>query len=660
MNAYKAGWRHWGRRLWQRVTGVSIRYKLLGMVLAVILLLGLAVTVQVQAQLASDLRQSLEERGIALARDLAEDATDLILTQNIFGLYQELRTTLETNPDVRYVFILDAQGQVVAHSFPNRVPPDLLAVNRLSAGQPWRVQILDSNEGLITDVAATIFEGKLGTVHLGLSHRRLESAVTVATRRLLLITLLTLLVGGLAVLFLTGVMTRPIFDLVTAVRAVGRGDLSVRPPVRMRDEVGELTRAFNAMTEELARFHAELLRQNRELATLNTVARAISGARSLQEVLDAALATALDALDCPAGWVMLNRDGNPTPDIVAQRGLSESFLAREVVPERESCHCLEILQTAEGWQQPVLRSRCPRLRRALEQGDPEARFDRHLSVPLVSHDRPVGVLNLAMSEGHPFTPEQVDLAGAIARQVGVAVDAELQRQRLMAELARRQALRGQLLERILEVQEEERRRIARELHDEAGQALTSLMVGLRLLEKEADRPEAVVARVAGLKRTTDEVLENLHRLAVDLRPASLDHLGLVPALRQYLEAYSRQHGLSVQFEVVGMDDERLPPAVEITLYRVVQEALTNVVRHARATHVDVLLERRHDRVVAIVEDNGVGFHPGRVEEGGHLGLFGMRERAEMLGGTLSVESTPGVGTTVFVEVPGAYPHSHRR
>ncbi|RME85109.1 MAG: hypothetical protein D6775_03690 [Caldilineae bacterium] len=169
MSDHSSRARRWLRRFWQWITGISIRYKLLGMVLAVILLLGLAVTAQVQAQLAHDLRQSLEERGIALARDMADDATDLILTQNIFGLNQKLRATLETNPDVRYVFLLDAQGQVRAHSFPNRVPPDLLAVNRLGPDQPWRVQILDSDEGLITDVAAPIFEGKLGTVRLGLS-----------------------------------------------------------------------------------------------------------------------------------------------------------------------------------------------------------------------------------------------------------------------------------------------------------------------------------------------------------------------------------------------------------------------------------------------------------------------------------------------------------
>jgi signal transduction histidine kinase len=158
---------------------------------------------------------------------------------------------------------------------------------------------------------------------------------------------------------------------------------------------------------------------------------------------------------------------------------------------------------------------------------------------------------------------------------------------------------------------------------------------------------------------TSNVLENLHRLAVDLRPASLDHMGLIAALRQYVEAFERQHGLTMQFEVVGLDDERLPPTVETNLYRIVQEALTNVVRHAQASHVDVLLERRGDQVVTIIEDNGIGFDPDGTGQSTRLGLLGMRERAEMLGGTLAVESSGNSGTTIYVEVPYVHSHSDR-
>ncbi len=640
-------------RLWRWVTGVSIRYKLLGMVMAVILLSGAAITVQVQAQLRHDLQQSLEERGIALTRALAEDSTNLILTQDIFGLYQSLRTTLETNPDVRYVFLIDPRGQVIAHSFPSRVPPDLLTVNVLGGEVPWQTQVLESEEGLITDVAVPIFEGKLGTVRLGLSHQRMEKAIALAQQRVVLTILAALVAGSIAVLVLTRVLTRPIFDLVEAARAVGRGDLSIRPPVRMEDEIGELTAAFNAMTHDLERFRDELLRQNRELSTLNAVAQAISGARSLDEVLDRALSEALHALDCPAGWVVL-----PTAEeagrIAAQRGLSAAFLQREEDPTDGECRCHRILRAEEPWQQPVLRRDCPRLARAARSGDPESRFHAHLSVPLIAHDQPIGVLNLALPAGRRFSAEETQLAGALGRQLGVAVDAEQQRQRLMQELQRREQLRGQLLEHLMAVQEDERRRIARELHDEAGQALTALMVGLRLLESERADPRALLERITDLKRTTDGVMENLHRLAMDLRPASLDHLGLTAALQQYADLCSQRYALDVQFEVVGLENARLPADVEIALYRIVQEALTNVARHARATRADVLLERRGNRLVLIVEDDGIGFMP--AQQTNRLGLFGMHERAEMLGGQLTIESQPGLGTTIYLEI--TYDDSH--
>ena len=150
---------------------------------------------------------------------------------------------------------------------------------------------------------------------------------------------------------------------------------------------------------------------------------------------------------------------------------------------------------------------------------------------------------------------------------------------------------------------------------------------------------------------TDRVSEDLHRLAMNLRPVSLDRYGLVPALRQYFEVFQRQTGLDVEFVDVGIESQRLGPEVETALYRVTQEALTNVARHTQAKRVNIILERRQDRAIAIVEDNGLGFDVDEALRCGRLGLLGMRERLEMLGGNLTIESGPGTGTTVFAEVP---------
>ena len=269
-----------------------------------------------------------------------------------------------------------------------------------------------------------------------------------------------------------------------------------------------------------------------------------------------------------------------------------------------------------------------------------------LGVPLVAGDKSIGFCALDKASAGFFTREHMQLAEALVGQAAVVVQNAWLFQQVRAGRERLQSLSR----RLVEIQENERRYISRELHDEAGQALTSLMVGLRLLERESGRPEAVAAGVSELMRMVDAVLENLHRLAVDLRPASLDHLGLVPALHQYAEAISDRYGLVVQFETVG-SIERLAPDVETALYRIVQEALTNVIRHARATRADVLLERRGDNLIVIVEDNGIGFDPTAALRSGDLGLVGLRERAEMLSGTLTVESAPDAGTTLLLEVP---------
>lgn len=282
-----------------------------------------------------------------------------------------------------------------------------------------------------------------------------------------------------------------------------------------------------------------------------------------------------------------------------------------------------------------------------------------MSVPLRVRSEVIGYLTLDSQRKTVYLQAEVALAQAFANQAAIAIH----NARLFEQVrAGREQLQF-LSRRLVEVQETERRHIARELHDEAGQSLTSLMVGLRLLEREADSPAAVLARAAELKRMTDSVLENLHRLAMDLRPASLDHVGLVAALSQYVERFDRQHSpaLVAQFKAVGFEGgQRLPSLVETTLYRIVQEALTNVVKHAQASHLDVLMKCRDGRVIIVVEDDGVGFDFSSALQNHHLGLLGMRERAEMLGGCLTLESTPGSGTTLYVEVPGAYSDSHCR
>ncbi|NTW36761.1 MAG: GAF domain-containing sensor histidine kinase, partial [Syntrophobacteraceae bacterium] len=267
--------------------------------------------------------------------------------------------------------------------------------------------------------------------------------------------------------------------------------------------------------------------------------------------------------------------------------------------------------------------------------------------PLCFQGRPAGILAVLRDRTEkPFDEHDLELLRLLAHKASQAI----QNARLFAEVCAQRLQLQALSRKLVKIQEAERSHIARELHDEAGQTLTSLMVALRLLEREAHRPEAVISGIAEMKRTLDAVLKNLHRLGMDLRPVSLDHLGLVAALRQHVQSIANNHGIDVQFESL-LTSTRFSSDVEISLYRIVQEALTNVIRHADATQVDVLLEQRADRIILVVEDNGVGFDLPSAMNNGRLGLFGMRERVEMLAGKLNIESAPGKGTTVQVEVP---------
>jgi signal transduction histidine kinase len=205
---------------------------------------------------------------------------------------------------------------------------------------------------------------------------------------------------------------------------------------------------------------------------------------------------------------------------------------------------------------------------------------------------------------------------------------------------------------LIQAQEDERKRIARELHDSTSQSLTSLLVGLRSLEETTDLA-ALKPRLDDIRKVVSSTLDEVHSLSWQLRPSVLDDLGLVIALQRYIADYERRYGIEVDFVARGLDG-RLPLELETSLYRMVQESLTNIARHAHAKKASILLEKRQRNIRVIVEDNGVGFDPGGVEYNqGSLGLQGIRERAQLFGGRLTIESQPGQGASLFIEIPQA-------
>lgn len=466
-------------RIWWLISAVSVRVKVLGMALGLVILLSGGILWQVRTSLVRTFESLLEQESITLTRDLAARATDPILLSDLVTLRKLLNETRRNNPSLRYAFIIDKHGQVLIHTFEGGFPLALLDVNSVTSEEHHHTIILQTEEGLVWDTAVPIFEGRVGVMRVGLSDADLRLSLATVTHQILLVIVLVSTFGVLGVTFLTSVLTHPLHELVAATQRVARGDFSPRLKRWADDEIGDLAEAFNFMAEQLA--HAEELRKEREL------------------------------------------------------------------------------------------------------------------------------------------------------------------------------LRRQLLERVIATQEEERRRIARELHDSTSQNLTSLMVGLHNLQCACEDVQ-MAQQVAALRQLVVQTLDEVHEISAHLRPRLLDDLGLAAALERLAREWQARYQIPIDL-LIHIGEERLPGEIETAIYRIVQESLTNVARHAAARSVSVLVERRGDEAIAIIEDDGRGFDP-RPSKGRHLGLAGMRERAELLGGKLTIESRPGQGTSVHVQIPlRPIPHS---
>ncbi len=241
-----------------------------------------------------------------------------------------------------------------------------------------------------------------------------------------------------------------------------------------------------------------------------------------------------------------------------------------------------------------------------------------------------------------------DEVGTLGRAFNSMIDALARSQ---DELRRRDAMRTRLLAKSVTAQEQERERISRELHDETGQALTALLVQLKVLEHLPDI-ESVANHARELREVVVQLLEEVRRLARDLRPSTLDNLGLVPTLDWYIQTYTRKTNIDAHFRARIPDGLRLPLHTELALYRVAQEALTNVARHANATKASVWLELDDNIIRLGIEDNGCGFDIESTlnSQDRSLGLLGIQERVDIIGGRFCLHSTPGKGTNLEVEV----------
>jgi len=395
------------------------------------------------------------------------------------------------------------------------------------------------------------------------------------------------------------------------------------------EELVTLLAAQAAVAVENARLYESSTAWSRQLESLNEIGNALVGELDLPKLLDL-VATRLRELIEARLVVIALPQGDALRVEAAAGDVSEAAMGVRLPADSKAGRVLE-------------RRRSERIDSMLE--DPEVHQESArlfaatagLFVPLLSREEAIGVIVVHDKLGPDPHFDDVDLrlVEQFAARAAIAVD-----------LSRRVARDS--LRRVVTGQELERQRLARELHDETGQALTSILLGLKAVE-ESRTPAETQAAANQLRQLVVATLQDVRRLAVELRPKALDDFGLAAALERLVSTFSETTGIAVELETT-LGEERLPGEVETALYRIVQEALTNIVKHARATKVSIVLVRRDGQVTALVEDDGEGFDPAAARADG-LGLVGMRERVALVDGRLTIESSAGSGTTLAVEVP---------
>ncbi len=385
-----------------------------------------------------------------------------------------------------------------------------------------------------------------------------------------------------------------------------------------------------------------------EVLLLSRISAALSGLWDLDAILGVGLDSALDIMNGTIGEILLIDESNELVH-VTHRGLSPEFVENVRLSVGEGING----SVAQSGKAVLLEDISSDPRVAHRELVIAEGLKAYICVPLRARDKVLGVLNVASRVPRKFTTSDMHLLYAIGDQLGIAVE----HARLYERLRKARERLRKLARQNLVAEEEERRRIARELHDETSQSLSGIALQLQaLIEMSAISGKQEPEFVAGLKKVqalTVQVHNEVSRLISNLHPALLETLGLVPAIRQHAETRLQAKGINVSLEIKGTE-MRFPPDVEAALFRFVQGAIGNIVQHSKAKNATIVIEYQPAEFLLTISDDGQGFDVSEItdveESGRGRGLFSMRERIGFLGGTSGIKSEIGKGTTVWARI----------
>jgi len=448
-----------------------------------------------------------------------------------------------------------------------------------------------------------------------------------ANRNALILAAIALVASVMIILYwlIARVIVRPIHQLRAVAVAVGRGDYDAACAIRTGDELQTLGDSLNEMVRGLKQSHEQLhqkiAQRNRELATISNIALTISQSAGLDDVLRGALDETVAVMQVEGGVIQLLDDTEPSLAVTSgiSSKLATALHGENIEIPAQPFFVADLQNDTRSSSRVIFESGC----RAWA------------GAPLKSKNRALGALHLFARAPRHFTSDDIALLECIGNQIGVAVE---------------NARNAQRVEQMAIV--EERNRLAREIHDSLAQALGYLNLKTEMVEGAIERGEIESARteVADVRRVVRDACYDVRESIDGLRTRWSDGSGLIPAVAAYVHEFGQRAGLLTEY-VVADGDVRLAPVVQAEVYRIIQEALTNVRKHARASRVRVAIKSSEGAMRIEIVDDGRGFDQDSISEQQHFGLRIMRERAESLGGTFQIESAAGKGAHIIVQVP---------
>ncbi|MCC6175759.1 MAG: HAMP domain-containing protein [Chloroflexi bacterium] len=612
---------------------------------SIVVVMGLLTVAVLQMIVSQTLGRELDEKGLATARILANELADPMLDADFAGVQRILDHFQRDGGSIVYAYVYDPPARRVVHTLSGTFPGQLAAAVLLPPDSSRSVHFLATERGRVRDYGVRLLDGLDQEVHVGLPEESIVASIDRVTWLIVTLTGVGVAVAAVLAWVLGRYVTRPLGRLAAAAEDIGKGQLAQDIPVAWHDEVGALADAFNRMSARLSETMDRERRRNRELTALNAVAQVVSTADDQTDVLHRAVQEIIAALGLDGGWVvLLGEDGQPSSTVAV------GDIGRDL-----ASHCTELATgTCSCWAT------------SREVGAGRGDGERSCGVsslvtpaktvagpfPLFAGGRTVGVLNVVADRAIGLNDHDFGVLQGVCRQLGLALD----RARLWRSLRDREARVSQLLQTVIDAQEDERKRIARELHDETSQSMAALAVGLKAASTLVDRDPVRAAQVLeNLKDAAASTVREIRNLVSDLRPTLLDDMGLVPALNWSASRRLAEHGVDVVVTSHGVND-RLPPRIETTLFRIGQEAINNAARHARARRVQIDLSIAQGIATLSIVDDGRGFNVDLATNCDHqrrqpFGLLGMAERAGLLGGTCTITSLLGEGTRVEARIP---------